>query len=369
MPPCGFYKTNGQPCQHQAVAGQQDIPDHIHACRVHGNAHRRTLRLSNGIQPMPMQCCFFRGGGWCVQQRQDGSQYCPAHILHYGRVQQRRQNRDEQRQRYQDVLADLLGRNPRPTIEAATVEMFHRQDLPELLRYRVAAAYSFEVDVNDGGITFRRIWWELERAAAPPPPPPPPRRGETLGALSRDSQNVHTRFVVEQTNATEALLLAVPIPSDQQTEPTLAGEWIRLLSRQVSWGRILKTLTDVHAWFGKPSCRQENDNLYRRLLRSTVAKINRTGDMRDELYRRLWEECTEATGMCCEGHISRLCNVFVGFDEAFQPPIPLGELMQQKMAAIAGMEISEDEKRQLANAWFDEVAVPAQERVAWLDAF
>jgi hypothetical protein len=88
-----------------------------------------------------------------------------------------------------------------------------------------------------------------------------------------------------------------------------------------------------------------------------------------ELNKRLWEECKEATGMCCEGHISRLCNVLVGFDDAFQPPVALGELIQQKMGAIAGLDVDEEEKRRQANAWFDEVAVPTAERVAWLEAF
>ena len=74
-------------------------------------------------------------------------------------------------------------------------------------------------------------------------------------------------------------------------------------------------------------------------------------------------------GMCCEGHISRLCNVLVGFDDAFQPPVALGELMQQKMAAIAGLDVSEEEKRRQATQWFTEHGVPEAERVAWLDAF
>jgi hypothetical protein len=73
--------------------------------------------------------------------------------------------------------------------------------------------------------------------------------------------------------------------------------------------------------------------------------------------------------MCCEGHISRLCNVLVGFDEAFQPPVPFGEILQNKMAAIAGLDIPEEEKRKQANAFFDEHRVAQEERSAWLDAF
>ena len=92
-------------------------------------------------------------------------------------------------------------------------------------------------------------------------------------------------------------------------------------------------------------------------------------ERKTEMFRRAWEECVEATGMCCEGHISRLCNVLVGFDEAFQPPVSFGELLQSKMSAIAGLDVPDEEKRRQATAFFDEHGTPAEERVAWLEAF
>jgi hypothetical protein len=97
--------------------------------------------------------------------------------------------------------------------------------------------------------------------------------------------------------------------------------------------------------------------------------MEKDAERRSELYRRAWEECHESVGMCCEGHISRLCNVLVGFDEDFQPPVPFGEILQSKMAVIAGMDVSDEEKRKLANAFFDEHKTPQEERTAWLEAF
>jgi hypothetical protein len=73
--------------------------------------------------------------------------------------------------------------------------------------------------------------------------------------------------------------------------------------------------------------------------------------------------------MCCEGHISRLCNVLVGFDEAFQPPVPFSEILYNKMAAISVMDVSTEEKIQQATTFFNEYAVPMDQRQAWLDAF
>ena len=168
----------------------------------------------------------------------------------------------------------------------------------------------------------------------------------------------------------EAKLLEVPVPETQGTEAVMVREWLRLIIPRHSWGRILKTSVDIHAWFNKSMCRAENDNLYRRLLRGAVAKISRMdGDLRDQLFRRLWEECYEAVGLCCEGHISRLCNVFVGFDDAFRPPVSLGEILQNKMSAISQEELTAEEKVARATAIFEELGVPAVERTAWLEAF
>jgi hypothetical protein len=200
-------------------------------------------------------------------------------------------------------------------------------------------------------------------------PPAAPAVQPHLGRLAADAQNVHTAPVSAQTNAGMEKILAMVVPKDQQTEKCMVKAWIAAL-HTVSWGTMLKTTEDVNRWFNTKTCRAHNDNLYRNMLRGLVAMINRTDDeLRPELYKRLWEECKEATAMCCEGHITRLCNVMVGFDDAFRPPVALGDLMQQKMAAIAGLDVDEDEKRRQANAWFDEVAVPAEDRVAWLEAF
>lgn len=219
---------------------------------------------------------------------------------------------------------------------------------------------------------FRDYWeWTIRGRHGPLPDlnihPPPVIN--PLAQLANDTQNVHTAPVSAQTNAGMEKILAATVPKEQQTEKTMISAWLPLLNT-VGWGSILKTSIDINHWFNMKTCRAINDNLYRNMLRGLVAMINRNDDeLKHELFKRLWEECREATGMCCEGHITRLCNVMVGFDDAFQPPVALGELIQQKMAAIAGLDADEEEKRRQANAWFDEVAVPAAERVAWLEAF
>ena len=130
-------------------------------------------------------------------------------------------------------------------------------------------------------------------------------------------------------------------------------------------------MNDMHRWYDTRSCRTNNDWLYKRTLDGlymTIRKLDGT-ESKNEIYQRVFEECFESVGMCCDGHISRLCNVLVGFDDAFLPPVPFGEILQNKMAAIYAMEIETSEKIKQAMEFFNEFAVPEAERTAWLDAF
>ena len=73
----------------------------------------------------------------------------------------------------------------------------------------------------------------------------------------------------------------------------------------------------------------------------------------------------DAKYMCAQGHIARLTNVLVGFDEAFKQPVSLGD----RMADISRMDITEEEKRMAGILVLQEFAVPLAEQGAWLDAF
>jgi hypothetical protein len=127
----------------------------------------------------------------------------------------------------------------------------------------------------------------------------------------------------------------------------------------------------MYKWYDTETCRLSEDWLYRKALIVLYYTIRNLKDesIQNELFKRAFEECNESVAMCCDGHISRLCNVLVGFDDAFAPPVPFGEILQNKMAAIAALEIETEEKVRQANTFFNEFAVPEPERVAWLEAF
>jgi hypothetical protein len=138
-----------------------------------------------------------------------------------------------------------------------------------------------------------------------------------------------------------------------------------------TWPNIVRVGDDMWRWYTTRTCRTPDDRLYKRALDGLYLILRDTTDesVRRELYKRTWEECLESVAMCCDGHISRLCNVLVGFDEAFPPPVPFGEVLQARMSAIAAMDVDSEEKVRQATAFFDEFAVPEVDRVAWLDAF
>jgi hypothetical protein len=59
----------------------------------------------------------------------------------------------------------------------------------------------------------------------------------------------------------------------------------------------------------------------------------------------------------------------IGFDEAFVPPVPVGEILQQKMAAIYGMDVDYEEQIRLAEAVLEELRIPRDQYGTWLSAF
>lgn len=190
-----------------------------------------------------------------------------------------------------------------------------------------------------------------------------------LHALTLDTQNVHTKAVSSQTNDALALILSTPVkPSDVSSLSEITWLWCekpRVPSDRNSWKAVL---SDMRKWYEQPSCREENDWLYKRVLDGLWERVKES-PAKDELLKRMWEEAYESVKMCCEGHITRLCNVLVGFDDAVKPPVPTGEILQQKMAAIAEMEIPVEHKVGEAWAVFEELKIPMEQREAWIDAF
>ena len=195
-----------------------------------------------------------------------------------------------------------------------------------------------------------------------PPVVPVPR----LQAMSQDTQNVHTREVTEQSNKNMAIILAYPIPPGQQTIAEIKAAWTRIYVRRPVDERIY---IDMQFWWVKNECRAPGDKLYRRILRHLWAGIKsmEPPDVRLELTKRLQQECAESFQLCCDGHINRLLNVMVGFDDKFAPEVPKSVILQNKMGKIS--EIEDETARYLAaTELFAELNMGLEEAAPWLDA-
>ena len=195
-----------------------------------------------------------------------------------------------------------------------------------------------------------------------PPVVPVPR----LQAMSQDSQNIHTREVTEQSNKNLAIILAYPIPPGQQTIAEIRAAWTRIYARRPVDERVY---IDMQFWWVKNECRAPGDKLYRRVLRHLWAGIKsmEPPDVRLELIKRLQQECAEAFQLCCDGHINRLLNVMVGFDDKFAPEVPKSVILQNKMGKIAEIE-DETERYKAATELFAELNMGLEEAAPWLDA-
>jgi hypothetical protein len=166
----------------------------------------------------------------------------------------------------------------------------------------------------------------------------------------------------------EILLAIKDIPAAQATLYEIKQAWDRIYVTIKVDNRIYE---DMKKWWNQTSCTQQNDYLYRRLLRRLWFKIKSTEneETRTELTKRLQQECGEAFGLCCAGHINRLCNVMVGFDERFVQEIKKGDttVLQNRFAQIAQIE-DDVEKYVQATRVIAEQGLTADEAAPWLDS-
>lgn len=185
-----------------------------------------------------------------------------------------------------------------------------------------------------------------------------------LGKLAYDKQNVHTQPIVKQTSKSIEILVSQKLPEEWDMKSVIES----YLRRNKLVTKHKTTLKDICKWYRTRTCRVDNDKLYAKMLDGLLVIIQ-THTHKQELMKRFLEETSEAVGLCCEGHLSRLCNVMVGFDERFNPEVPVKEILQQKMALIAGKDIPVEAKVFEAYAVFQELKIPEEEQSAWIDAF
>ncbi len=346
MAQCVVFTNNHVQCANRAAPTHPIGSPHLHMCGIHRRQHMRYVEGGAGIHPAGRclhEVRHARGERrytWCEGVPDAGQFYCPRHL----------ENHEHNRRAVQAVRVWAEG-------GPAGFD-------------RVRGWHVFD-DAEDDF----RAWLEAHRLVAGPAAAgagdPAPAPVPELGRLALDNQNVHTGLVNRVTEEGIARLCAVPVPESQDTRRTILHVFTGMA---VPYETLMTVWRDMEHWWAIERCRvpahAPPDELYRRTLRGLVAYIGRveSEETKSELYRRLYQEALESVGMCCDGHMSRLVNVLVGFDDAFRPPVSQGELIQNRMASIAGLEgVSVEERLRQANAFFDEIAYPGPDRAVWLE--
>ena len=387
-------KTNGDRCDRNDTGFIHLDAPHLHFCQTHWDVYNRRLAIRRQLTVVVAEQHHRRGTchKWVAQERwcghicPEGSLLCLTHAENDRQRRQQQQARQEARRVENDLIENTIvmfedqNMNWRQAIDTMTAG----NNLTRQVMYRVSRRMFLHPVVLDPGMNHEwqfNVYWQWAIGGRIGPAPDLNQRPAQfvlqprvntggLAAIARDSQNVHTTAVSQQTNAgLDKLLAAARDDRSMRSPEWLAAKW--LVRSYGNWNAVSRIVNDMQHWYNMSYCKAPNDYLYRRTLDGLYLTIQQIKDMeiRTELYRRSFEECYESVGQCCEGPISRLCNVLVGFDDAFAPPVPFGEILQNKMAAIAALEVDTQEKLRQATEFFNEFAVPETERSAWLEAF
>ena len=212
-----------------------------------------------------------------------------------------------------------------------------------------------------------RAW----RMANPFPQAPALRPDQRVAQLAADTQNVHTAEISKQMRDSLDILCAVEVPATQkETVHEMRDSWREMGKTEAE---IHTVYQDVSSWWNKTTIFVTGDKLYRKCMRGLWWTIkNYKGDVRKELEKRLWDECRDACvpySVCTQGHMARLSNVMVGFDDAFAQPVAVGDILQQKMSAIAAMDVEYEKQIELAEEVLAELKIPHDQHKNWLAAF
>jgi hypothetical protein len=188
---------------------------------------------------------------------------------------------------------------------------------------------------------------------------------ENLGKIATDRQSVHTISVTKATNEGIFILENQDIPRGQKTLKEIEQAWVEKFGER----RVSTVMADMKDWGSRDQVMGKT-NTYRTVLRGLWAKIKSFTDkeLKGELVKRLFEESNEALGMCADGHVGRLVNVLVGFDEQFKNNISPKEYFQNNISLISNSEVPLVFKIDQAKKLMDDIQMPEEERTAWLEA-
>jgi len=187
----------------------------------------------------------------------------------------------------------------------------------------------------------------------------------SLKKIAADSQSIHMPTIARKTDSGIKVLEAQEVPKGQKTLDEIRAVFIKMNRANL----VEKVMDDMKDWGSRGQVMNPTENTYKKVLRGLWAKIKSfDGEIKLELIKRLWEECYEAVGLCADGHVGRLVNVLVGFDEQFKVEMSPMEYFQNNMSQIANSDVPHSFKLEHAKKLMDEIQMSQEDRAAWLDA-
>ena len=379
MPRCAFFTGKFTQCTHTTRFADQVY------CGQHAAKAQRMIDRVGALPEGGCPCVVGTPGRWCGRALQEGQPICEIHV-------QRRDDRAahvvERRERGRErnrLVDEYMLQVPRPDWRDVVDDVQVRMNLPHgaegrlerMLAYTTARRFFLLTTDPTVRIEVLMHYWvgepmefNLNDIIGVPPAAPAAPVG-VLGGLAADTQSVHREVVVKQTNTnTEILLAASEEAADDFDPESWVTTWWLLMPNRPTFNIYYRVMQDIHFWYTRKTCKVASDWLYKRVFTGAVFKISAVEDRdrRYELAKRLWEECVESVDMCCEGHIGRLANVFVGFDENFKSPASPNEMLQTQLAEIAQLKLRPELKLAKAKTVMDELGIPEAERAPWLEA-
>lgn len=183
----------------------------------------------------------------------------------------------------------------------------------------------------------------------------PPDAAPVNNAFVADNQNVHRTETVKYVTDIYNKLLKLPVP---------AG--IRTLQEVPFYCKLNAAATLLFVkHYAEPVDIYELKTPYPKAMDAVWAYIQ-VHPEKEELYKRVADELTDNIGMCAQGNLSRICNILSGYLDGITPPVAKGELVQQKIAAIA----NDDQPNKVARGRvaLRELDVPAEDWAPWIEA-
>jgi hypothetical protein len=376
MPLCAFFTGKFTQCTHNTPRA-----DHTY-CGQHA---RKAHQMIERIGPVPeggCPCVVGNPGHWCGRPLHEGQPICENHLRRRDHQAAHVVERRDRQAVVNRLTDEYLLQVPRPDWRDVVDEVQVRMNLPHgaegrlerMLAYSTARRYFLLTTDPAVRIEVLMHYWvgEPEDIQLPPVAPAAPAVPVgILGGLAADTQSVHREVVVKQTNTNTEILLEASEEAAEDFDPeSWVTTWWLLMPNRPVFNVYYRVMQDIHFWYTRKTCKVASDWLYKRVFTGAVFKISAVEDRdrRYELAKRLWEECMESVDMCCEGHIGRLANVFVGFDENFKSPASPNEMLQTQLAEIAQLKLRPELKLAKAKTVMDELGIPEAERAPWLEA-